>query len=236
MRGVVKKEQEFVQLQLQKIDCDASMSSVFTNESLPEPDYNFLSKHFKKRAAAPKPVIQIQPQPKSQERIRKIENVFEYQRNLAIQLQMINNKLDANALRQIDEGCIDDLSQEKLESFVRIYPKESENKKLESKLAEVGIKSFQQGLQALADKTLICDDTTAFMLNLLALGSGLLEKAKIMIRFREVQPKMVNLMTRVKCWKQVTEEITQNRLFSDIIELILRAYKFLSSDQSVKGF
>ena len=73
-------------------------------------------------------------------------------------------------------------------------------KKLDSKLAEVGIKSFQQGLQGLADKTLICDATAAFMLNLLALGSGLLEKAKIMIKFREVQPKMINLMTRVKCW------------------------------------
>lgn len=162
------------------------MSSVFTLDSLPDSDYNFLSKHFKKKAVAQKAVSQVQPQPKSQERVRKIENVFEYQRNLAIQLQMINNKLDANALRQIDEGCIDDLSLEKLDSFVRIYPKEAEQKKLESKLAEVGLKSFAQGLQALADKTLICDETTAFMLNLLALGSGLLDKAEIMIKFREV--------------------------------------------------
>lgn len=114
---------------------------------------------------------------------------------------MMNNKLNADVLRQIDDGCIDELSLEKLESFIRIYPKELEIKKLEIKLAEVGIKSFSQGLKALADKTLICDDTTAFMLNLLALGNGLQEKADIMIRFREIQPKMVNLMTRVRCWK-----------------------------------
>jgi len=46
------------------------------------------------------------------------------------------------------------------------------------------------------------------MLNLMAIGSGLLEKAEIMIKFREVQPKMLKLMTHVKCWKEVTEEIT----------------------------
>jgi hypothetical protein len=55
---------------------------------------------------------------------------------------MMNNKLDANTLRQVEEGCIDDLSLEKLESFVRIYPKENEVKRLESKLAEVGLMSF----------------------------------------------------------------------------------------------
>lgn len=109
---------------------------------MPDPDYDFLSKHFKKKVVTAKPVIQAQAKPKSQERLRKIENVFDFQRNLAIQLQMINNKLDANTLRQIDEGCIDELSQEKLESFVRIYPKENEVKKLETKLAEVGINSF----------------------------------------------------------------------------------------------
>jgi hypothetical protein len=74
------------------------------------------------------------------------------------------------------------------------------------------------------------------MLNLLALGNGLLDKVEVMIKFREVQPKVVNLMTRVKCWNHVTDEITQNKLFGDIIELVLRTYKFLSADSSVKGF
>lgn len=122
------------------------MNSVFTNDSLPEPDFNFINKHFKKKAIAQKQIVHIQTTSKSQERIRKIENVFEYQRNLAIQIQMMNNKLDASTLRQIEEGCIDDLSLEKLESFIRIYPRENEVKKLECKLFEVGLRSFSQGL------------------------------------------------------------------------------------------
>ena len=55
---------------------------------------------------------------------------------------MINNKLDTNTLRLIDEGCIDELSLEKLESFISIYPKDNEMKKLETKLFEVGLRSF----------------------------------------------------------------------------------------------
>jgi len=77
-RGVARKEQEFVQLQLHKINCDALTSSIFSHNSLPESDNDFLRKHFKKKTVINKPVNQVPPQPKSQERIRKIENVFEY--------------------------------------------------------------------------------------------------------------------------------------------------------------
>ena len=108
-------------------------------------------------------------------------------------------------MRLIDEGCIDSLPLEKLESFISIYPKEEEVKRFSSKLQEAGFHSFVQGVQALQDKTLTCDDTTAFMMILLAKGSGLLEKAQVMIKFREIQSKLTNLMTRVNCWNFVTE-------------------------------
>jgi hypothetical protein len=75
-----------------------------------------VAKNFQKRAIN-------QAKPTKEE---KLQSIFDHQRQIVIQTVLRGNRINEGVLRLIDDGDIQKVSPEQLQSLISIYPSEKE--------------------------------------------------------------------------------------------------------------
>ena len=100
--------------------------------------------------------------------------MFDLHRSINIQSVIINQDIGDALFDKIEDGRVNELNSEVIESFLSIFPKESDEVALKAAITQLGICDVQSALTYLE-----CGKVEAFMLNLLVNRNNLLDKAHL---------------------------------------------------------
>ncbi|CDW80195.1 UNKNOWN [Stylonychia lemnae] len=195
-----------------------SVFSIITNQTIVKDQDKLIDSikkkindHFQRKPQTVKAATKIE----DKQQLKIIDNLFEYQRSILIQTALMKYQFNSpHFLSMIENGKIENILTEQLETFVKILPRQNELQKLKETILSEGYINYEEA----QGKTKLGTVESFFIL--IQSYPKLQLKAEILLDIALFQDKINDLMMLNENWTKVFDFIIKNENLRSIVYLI----------------